>query len=116
MTSATIKLFLPRGDAKSLRIAEIYPYAVAQRKQLIADGTLTASWSSPGMRSFLVRLRRRLSYTAEAQTDLPREKRRVASRSNSSTNRPNQRLLRTTDRRRRAIAFDTRRKVTSDVS
>ena len=40
MTSATIKLFLPRGDAKSLRTAEIYPYAVAQRKQLIADGTL----------------------------------------------------------------------------
>lgn len=40
MTSATIKLFLPRGDAKSLRTADIYPYAVAQRKQLIADGTL----------------------------------------------------------------------------
>jgi hypothetical protein len=32
MTSATIKLFLPRGDAKSLGTAEIYPYAVAQRK------------------------------------------------------------------------------------
>ena len=38
--SATIKLFLPRGDANSLRTAEIYPCAVAQRKQLIADGTL----------------------------------------------------------------------------
>ena len=40
MTSATIKLFLPRGYAKSLRTADIYPYVVAQRKQLIADGTL----------------------------------------------------------------------------
>jgi predicted RNA-binding protein with TRAM domain len=93
MTSATIKLFIPRGDAKSLRIAEIsnwtgkavaaqrggvlycrmkgaegrgqrtpngfvvfsastavleerpsmekYPYVMAQRKQLIAEGALT---------------------------------------------------------------------------
>ncbi|MHB8091625.1 MAG: DUF4357 domain-containing protein [Syntrophales bacterium] len=40
MTSATIKLHLPRGDTKSLRTAGIYPYVVAQRKQLIADGTL----------------------------------------------------------------------------
>jgi hypothetical protein len=38
--SATIKLFFPLGDANSLRTAEIYPCAVAQRKQLIADGTL----------------------------------------------------------------------------
>jgi hypothetical protein len=170
MTSATIKLFLPRGDAKSLRTAEIsnwtgkavaaprteldellareeldkagvyiligsdpltnaprayigeargrrtangfvvfqgstavleerpsaeiYPYVVAQPMARLS--TRTASWSSPRMRSFPIHLRRRLSYTAGAQTDLSRGKLRVASRSNSSTNRPNQRLLRLT--------------------
>ncbi len=71
--------------------AESYPYVVAQRNQLIADGTLIerdgflvftkdAEFSSPSWRRSL--------YTAGAQTGLPRGKLRMENHSNNSMSRP----------------------------
>jgi len=63
MTSATIKLFLPRGDAKSLRTAEISNWtgkAIAaprteldellQREELDKAGVYILSGSDPAVR------------------------------------------------------------------